>query len=255
MIKIAVHCKQGLEINTLFEAVKDHGHFELVENEPHYVFTFGGDGTFLEAIQLYGVDPVYIPINMGNLGFYTSWKLEDIQEAINAMMHGKVLNLSMIEVSFEKEGNIQKLFCLNEAVMITPTNTQIADVYIDGKLIEHFRGTGLCVSTPSGSTAYNRSLGGSIIQSDLEVMQLTRIAPINSNSYRSLTNPLVLGKNNYIDFVSNEKDVVHSILTVDRLVHHLEGVTSLRFKIADEKIKLLVPRDNNFWLRVKRSFL
>ena len=91
-------------------------------------------------------------------------------------------------------------FLLKEGQKITPQGIQIlnrlgvAYVYINDEYLETFRGNGLCVSTASGSTAYNKSLGGAILYSDVGMMQLSEIAGIHHNAYRSLGSSLVLDK-------------------------------------------------------------
>ena len=65
--------------------------------------------------------------------------------------------------------------------------TLVVDVNLRGKHFERFRGDGLCgVSTPSGSTAYNKALGGALIHPSLEAMQITEIASINNRVFRTV---------------------------------------------------------------------
>ena len=84
---------------------------------------------------------------------------------------------------------------LNEATMKTENgSTLVVDVNIRGKHFERFRGDGLCISTPSGSTAYNKALGGALIHPSLEAMQIAEIASINNRVFRTVGSPLVLPK-------------------------------------------------------------
>ena len=66
------------------------------------------------------------------------------------------------------------------------------DVELNGEHFERFRGDGLCVSTPSGSTAYNKALGGAIIHPTLQAFQLTEMASINNRVFRTVGSSLVL---------------------------------------------------------------
>ena len=72
-------------------------------------------------------------------------------------------------------------------------STLVVDVNIRGKHFERFR-DGLCISTPSGSTAYNKALGGALIHPSLEAMQIAEIASINNRVFRTVGSPLVLPK-------------------------------------------------------------
>src|SRR6478736_5337580 len=66
------------------------------------------------------------------------------------------------------------------------------DVEIKGQRFETFRGDGLCISTPSGSTAYNKALGGAILHPSLSSLQISEMASINNRVYRTVGSPLVL---------------------------------------------------------------
>ena len=63
---------------------------------------------------------------------------------------------------------------LNEATIKSPDVTLVMDVELNGEHFERFRGDGLCISTPSGSTAYNKALGGAIIHPTLQALQINR---------------------------------------------------------------------------------
>src|SRR5699024_2537418 len=91
-----------------------------------------------------------------------------------------------------------RYLALNEVRVENNRRSQVIDVYINDDCFETFRGNGLCVSTASGSTAYNKSLGGAVINSGAELMQLSEIAGIHHNAYRSLGSSLILDKSHTI---------------------------------------------------------
>lgn len=255
MEKIAIVAKKELSKGELEKKILDIKKFEINNENPNIVFTFGGDGTFLEAISQYGYEPLYIPINMGNLGFYTSWGITELKTAIADLEKGKTLNMQPLNITYCKEGKEFYKIALNEVTIINPMNTQILDVEIDGHQFEKFRGTGVCVSTPTGSTAYNKSLGGSLIDSKLELMQYTKMAPINNRIYRSIENSIILGKTSKIVFTGAIDDFTHSILTIDHSTVALNKASKVEITLAEEKIKLQVRDDNSFWKRIKGAFL
>lgn len=228
-----------------------------ISDEPEYVFTFGGDGTFLEAIQYYGHKPIYVPVNMGNLGFYTSWRPNELVTLLENFDKTQILDLTTIKVEYEYKQKKQTDYVLNEATIVNPIKTQVLNIFIDGCEFEKFRGTGICMSTPTGSTAYNKSLKGAIIQSDLNLLQVTKIAPINNRVYRSIENPLIIGKSNEIEVQATKEEFMHSVLTMDRKTIKLDDITSpgIKMSLSDLKIKILVKDDNNFWSRVRKAFL
>lgn len=256
MKQIAVYARTGVDQAHLERKVLKEFNGEL-STTPEYVFSFGGDGSFLEAIQLYGFEPTYIPINMGNLGFYTSWVPNELGDLILNFDDALTLELSTIEIEYEHCGVNEKMHVLNEATIVNPIKTQVLNILIDGIEFEKFRGTGICVSTPTGSTAYNKSLRGAIVQSDLDVFQVTKIAPINNRVYRTLDNSFILGVNNQIEVRATRDEFKHSTLTMDRKVVSLDDITSpgIKMSLSDKKIKILVKDENSFWTRVKKAFL
>lgn len=70
----------------------------------------------------------------------------------------------------------------------------VADVVIDNVQLERFRGDGLSVSTPTGSTAYNKSLGGAILHPTMEALQLAEISSLNNRVYRTLGSSVIVPK-------------------------------------------------------------
>lgn len=256
MKKIAIHAKIGIDTEYLVGHIKEYLDCEL-SDEPEYVFSFGGDGTFLEAIQIYGFEPIYIPVNMGTLGFYTSWVPNEISELAGGFDECEVIDLSTIKIEYEHKNKSEEYYVLNEATIVNPMKTQILNIDIDGFEFEKFRGTGICVSTPTGSTAYNKSLRGSVVQSNLNLMQVTKIAPINNRVYRSLENSFILGSENVITISATREEFKYSTLTMDRKVVSLDDITSpgIRMTLSDIQIKIMVRGENNFWARVKKAFL
>lgn len=254
--KIGIHAKAGIDPTIIINRLIEEFDGELSES-PEYVFTLGGDGTFLEAIKIFGFDPIYIPINMGNLGFYTSWVPEELGDLLGDISDTETLSLSTIKVEYEHNGQAFTQYALNEATIVNPVKTQILNIIIDGYEFEKFRGTGICLSTPTGSTAYNKSLKGSIIQSDLNLLQVTKIAPINNRVYRSLENSFILGDKSVVEISATVDEFKYSTLTIDRTVISLDDITSkgITMGLSDKRVKILVRTDNSFWKRVKKAFL
>ena len=93
----------------------------------------------------------------------------------------QVIEYPLLEliVRYNDNGYETRYLALNEATMKTENgSTLVVDVNIRGKHFERFRGDGLCISTPSGSTAYNKALGGALIHPSLEAMQIAEIASL-----------------------------------------------------------------------------
>lgn len=92
------------------------------------------------------------------------------------------------------DGRVVKARALNEVAIKRIEKTMVADVVIDNVQLERFRGDGLSVSTPTGSTAYNKSLGGAILHPTMEALQLAEISSLNNRVYRTLGSSVIVPK-------------------------------------------------------------
>ena len=116
-------------------------------------------------------------------------------------------------------------------------STLVVDVGIRGKQFERFRGDGLCISTPSGSTAYNKALGGALIHPSLEAMQIAEIASINNRVFRTVGSPLVLPKHHTCLITPVNHDTI--LTTIDHVSLKHKNVNGIQFRVANEKCVLL----------------
>ncbi|MBO4622626.1 MAG: NAD kinase [Bacilli bacterium] len=235
----------------LEDSLIKHG-FVVDEANPEFVFSLGGDGTMLEAIHKYmHLDDVkFIGINYGKLGFYTDFVKDDLDIVdliINKNYKTEEFRLLELDV------NNSKYYALNEILVINPVHTQNIKVLVDNAELETFRGTGLVLSTPSGSTAFNKSLGGSILAPSIDGYQLTEMASINNRVYKTLSSPLVLASKNIVSLNFKTTDGLQ--IQVDGKVVNDNEFDNVQIKMAAKKVKLITKNDTLFLERVKKSFL
>lgn len=225
------------------------------KENPNIVIAIGGDGTIIKATHLYP-QAIIFGVHTGHLGFYANYSKDEVDMLIDDINSGayKIEKLKKLTCEIEKmDGEIIHADALNEITVVTPPRTLILDVNIDGEFLERFRGTGLCISTPSGSTAYNKSLGGGVVDSSLDVMQLTEMAGINSNSYRTLSSPLILANNRRIELKSI--DDVEVYITVDHLNYLVDHFKSITIYYDNKNVLMAYHHHENFLKRIKRTFL
>ncbi|OMH40055.1 NAD(+)/NADH kinase [Desulfurobacterium indicum] len=147
------------------------------------MIVLGGDGTFLNVARLIDKKPVPIlGVNFGTLGFLTELTMDEIEESIDKLLNGKFIveNRPVIRVKLtRRNGHIAIYRCVNEVVIKRDTLARIIEVELraNGKFVSTFRGDGLIVATPTGSTAYSLSAGGPIIFPTLSAMLITPICP------------------------------------------------------------------------------
>ena len=117
-----------------------------------------------------------------------------------------------------------------------------------------FSGDGICVASPAGSTAYNYSLGGAIVDPRLKVLQVTPIAPMNTTAYRSFTSSILLPSDLYLGVVPEENYEEIKVIT-DSVEHKFEKVKAINIKISDRVVNLVRFESYDFWDKVKTKFL
>ena len=234
---------------------------EDVEN-PDYVFAIGGDGTVLRTFNKYmdKLDTVkFLSIHTGHLGFYTDYSVQNYEKIFFDMLAltPKIEEYPLLRVkAYCSNGDlVSDYYSLNEVTVNNHTGvTYAAKVYINGVHFESFRGDGLCISTPTGSTAYNKSLGGAVIHPQLPLYQVTEIAALNNLVYRTLGNPLILSQDDEL-MIKPIKPENHRI-TVDHMHYNYDSVAKIKITLSKEKkVSFIRYNEESFWQRVKRSFI
>lgn len=228
------------------------------DEHPDVVFSFGGDGTMLAAIHRY-LDQLehikFIGINTGKLGFFTDFDKDELPLICDMLENNRFETNSfhILEYTLINSHHRLKGYAVNELAIINPVHTQNIDVFINDEHFETFRGTGLLVSPPTGSTAYNKSLGGSVIDPNIRAIQLTEIAPINNRVFKSLSSPLVLSEKSKIALVvvNNQNPVV----SADGVLLEFKDLQKVMTKLSKRMVTFVVKPKTDFFHRVRRSFI
>jgi len=144
------------------------------------LLVFGGDGTILRAVhEIHGSDTPILGINVGRLGFLTAVSAGDLEDVLQKIWRGDfaIESRPLIAVSGEGQGKAVRTTAFNDIVVSHGAVSHIIelDVHIDGQPLTRYRGDGLIVSSPTGSTAYSLSAGGPIISPDARVFAITPI--------------------------------------------------------------------------------
>jgi len=170
------------EAQELYDRVKKHlnvlGVEELscrrVEADCDFAIVVGGDGTVLRAVKCVSV-PI-VGFKAGRVGFLTPYKIEEAEQFLIDLQDGNLvlekrwmLRIMMGEKEFD---------AVNDAIVRAKAKPMSEfKVFIDGCSDLDFFADGILVSTPTGSTAYNLSLGGAIVIPSCEVVQIMPVAP------------------------------------------------------------------------------
>lgn len=223
------------------------------EEDLDLLIVLGGDGTLLGiARDINGkYDVPILGVNIGNLGFLSSIEIQDLGEALNKIKNGQytIQNRILLECNTDNEDDDKNGKALNDVVIARGTLSRMAkfEVYIDNKLYYTFKGDGLIVATPTGSTAYSFSAGGPFVYPDVEVITLTPICPHTRGMQ-----PIVLKSSSEI-LIKAENYNGEIYLTFDgQEARKIKDNTSIRIRKAKDLAKILLF-DNYDYFNVLRQ--
>ena len=245
------------------------GSAELMENftditdlpkDADCVMVLGGDGTIIQAArELAETGVPILGVNLGTVGFLAEVELVHIYKAIDAVMAGryKLEKRFMLKGSVIKDAKIvYEANALNDIVVARGNLVRAisTSVYIDGNQVSSLHGDGIIVTTPTGSTGYNLSAGGTIILPDAEVFGIHPICPHSLNSRGVITSSAAKID---IDVEWNKRS------EPDEAIVSFDGNKGIRLMPGDKvqimKSELTVPflriNDFNFFESYRKKFL
>ncbi|HGD6369276.1 TPA: NAD kinase [Streptococcus agalactiae] len=244
----------------LFVAFKHDPDFYLSKKDPDIVISIGGDGMLLSAFHMYEkqLDKVrFVGVHTGHLGFYTDYRDFEVDTLINNLKNdeGEQISYPILKVTITLEdGRVIRARALNESTIKRIEKTMVADVVINQVVFERFRGDGILVSTPTGSTAYNKSLGGAVLHPTIEALQLTEISSLNNRVYRTLGSSVIIPKKDAIEIVPKRVGVY--TISIDNKTVHYKNVTKIEYSIDEKSINFVsTPSHTSFWERVNDAFI
>ncbi len=263
-MKVAIYSNNGessLEVaSSLKKGIDQSDKLSIDGLNPEIVISVGGDGTLLSAFHHYQdiSDKIrMVGIHTGHLGFYTDWRDYEVKQLVDSLEHdnGQSVTYPLLDIKVNYSGSSPSDYglALNESTIKQISGSMVADVYIKNQFFESFRGDGLCVSTPSGSTAYNKSVGGAIINPSLSAIQIAEISSINNRVFRTLGSPLIIAPDEWVKIAP--KTTHKTILTCDQQDLSTRVVESVEYRISKRKLAFAQYRHTQFWQRVANSFI
>ena len=214
-------------------------------SEADILFSIGGDGTFLNTAKM--TDRPIIGINTGTLGYLTEVNPDDLQKALKSILSDNytVENRMMVEGKIIKSDGDEITIpeSLNEIAISKNVNGVVRfDAIVNGKLITSYIADGILVCTPTGSTAYNLSCGGPIVDPTAEILTITPRAP-----HTVLNKSIVLSKNSIIKIKITElRDNTSAYVLSDGIPNKLESGDIVEIKKSDKITKIIKLEDRSF---------
>jgi NAD+ kinase len=156
---------------------------EQVAAASDLLLVLGGDGTLLAAARVAAPRNIPIlPINMGSLGFLTSFMLEELYPALEDILTGRLTMSERVMLHAELQRGdkiLDKQTVLNEVVINKGALARMIELElnIDKDFVCRYRADGLIIASPTGSTAYSLSAGGPIVHPSVESFIITPICP------------------------------------------------------------------------------
>ena len=216
----------------------------------------GGDGTLLNVAREMSKKctvPIF-GINTGNLGFLSSTEISAIDESIYKLKNGEyTVDRRMMlhcQIGAEKSDTVEN--ALNDIVVArgTPSRMVKFQIFVDGKLYSTFKGDGLIVATPTGSTAYSFSAGGPFIYPNLDLITLTPICP-HTKSMQTM----VLSGDSIIEIIpENGEEEIY--LTVDgQKATKVEQRAHIKVGRANKHAEVLLFKDYDYFKVLRTKIL
>lgn len=221
-----------------------------VSKDIDYVIAVGGDGTILRSITY--VKDSGIPIfgiNAGRLGFLTSTQKENLEEGLAKLKNKeyKLVKRSLLKLETNNDDKIFS-YALNEITIQRKDSTSMLNIScsINGNYLTNYWSDGLIISTPTGSTGYSLSNGGSIVYPESEVIILNPIAPHNINM-RSL----IIPNESKIKINIEGNDDIN--LSLDSRMYSLSSKNLINISKSKFSINTIKFDDDDFYKRLREK--
>ena len=221
--------------------------YDIVRNpKVDFIISLGGDGTILRISRL--VAKYSIPVmgvNLGTLGFLTDTDMKNVFTSLENILSNGIECEERIMLDIEiatKKGTV-KTTALNDCVIRSVYNGRLTsiDSFINKKFLSSYKGDGVVIATPTGSTAYSLALSGPIIYPTLSLFIIAPISP------HTLTHrPMILDSDNVLEFTSTDDNKkTDLIVSVDGQESYiLDKNKKVKIKLFQKKAKLI--RDRNY---------
>lgn len=159
-----------------------------IPSDAYCMLVLGGDGTMLQAAR--DTKRLRIPligVNLGTLGYMTEIEPNCLEAALDKLIAGsfQIESRMMLRGSvYHEEEEIREDWALNDIVISRSGSLQIImlKVYVNGQFLKEYSADGVIVTTPTGSTGYNLSAGGPIVDPKAQLIMLTPICPHTLNA-------------------------------------------------------------------------
>ena len=210
-----------------------------------FAMSVGGDGTFLTTAAAVGSRNIpIVGVNCGHLGFLADVQTKDVDIIMRQLIEGQytIEQRSLLRVCCGRQDLIMSPYALNEVALMKQGMSSMISVEVNanGEFLHTYHADGLVLSTPTGSTAYNLSIGGPLLVPQTKGIIL---APIATHSLT--VRPLVVPDDWKFDLKVNSRYQSY-MLSIDGRSQILNTDVSLHIEKAPYTIKVVQVGENSF---------
>ena len=213
------------------------------------IVVLGGDGTILRAAeQALNYNLPILGINLGRVGYMAELEKDELCLIDNIFSGEYHIENRMILSIYSVDKNDKTLHIgdvLNDVIVSKGNYSRCIDIDLraDDKPVRSIRGDGLIIATPTGSTAYSMSAGGSVLDPTLECICATPIVPISRYAC-----PLIFSGNSVLEVVHNDDRAEQLSIVLDGVIkHYMATGEKIVVKKADKFVKMLSLKDEGFF--------
>jgi len=215
-----------------------------------FAISVGGDGTFLTTASMVGhLDIPILGINCGHLGYLAEVQTSNVDSVLDQLITNQytIEKRSVLEISSSRDGKIASPYALNEiAVLKSGLSSMITvEVTLNGQFLHAYKADGLLVATPTGSTAYNLSVGGPLLDPHVNAIILSPVATHSLN-----IRPLVVLDDSKIDLKISSRNGSYMV-SVDGRSQVLSQDIELHIERSNRTIKLVRVEGQTFMQSLK----
>ncbi len=249
------------EFAPLFErltdrTVGDADRYDVISTPPAtpaLMVCIGGDGTLLEGLhRVVGSRIPVTGINSGHLGFLVGTPVDRIGELFDDIAAGRmrIEERSVLEVRGDFDMGDYAALAVNEVTLQHHRSGVIAiEAYVDGQMVAVYRGDGLLISTPTGSTAYSLSAGGPVVDPACACLVLTPLA-----SHNLTMRPVVIPERSVITLVVHTRGA-QATLSLDNRTCTVEDGARFEIKRSAERIFLASRYNISFYDTLRHKMM
>ncbi len=218
----------------------------------------GGDGTLLRMLREHSFPELPIAgINTGHLGFFQEFSDSEPGSFIELIKSGgySIQKHRLVEARVRSGGGERVYRALNDIVIRRNASGIVhLRLYVGESFVEQFSGDGLVISSAAGSTAYNYSVGGGIVDPRAELLQIAPIAPMNTASYRSLSSGIIIPPQCDFIVTPEGRTLSKALVVADGNSNPVEDLERIAVSLSGQCVSIVRRGDYDFWGKVKDKF-